>query len=43
MAHILETLASLNTIMLLGLVGCGLTACVSGALVYDVVRLLSAL
>ena len=37
-----ETLARLNTIILLAMIGSGLAACVIGAFVYDVGRLISA-
>jgi len=42
MAHSVEMPASLNTAILFGLIGCGLMACVIGALMYDAGRLLSA-
>ena len=39
---IVEMFSSLNTAILFGLIGCGLVACVIGALMYDVGRLLPA-
>ena len=42
MAHIVEMPASLNTAIMFGLIGCGLMACVIGALMYDAGRLFSA-
>jgi hypothetical protein len=36
-----ETLDRLNTVVMLGLVGSGLAACVIGAFIYDVGRVLS--
>jgi hypothetical protein len=39
MAQIVEMLASLNTAILFGLIGSGLVACVSAALVFDASRL----
>ena len=42
LAHIVEMPASLNTAILFGLIGCGLMACVIGALMYDAGRLFSA-
>ncbi|MGD0024582.1 MAG: hypothetical protein ABSC37_08140 [Xanthobacteraceae bacterium] len=36
-----QTLARLNTAIMFGLIGGGLAACVIGALIYDIGRLLS--
>jgi len=36
-----ETLERLNTVLMLGLIGCGLAVCVLGAFVYDVSRLIA--
>ena len=42
-AHLVDkqTLARLNSAILLGLVGSGLAACVIGAVIYDIGRLIS--
>ncbi len=37
-----HTLARVNTVLMLGLIGTGLAACVFGAVIYDVGRLFSA-
>ena len=37
-----HTLARVNTVLMLGLIGTGLAACVFGAVVYDLGRLFSA-
>jgi hypothetical protein len=37
-----HTLARVNTVLMLGLIGTGLAACVFGAAIYDVGRLFSA-
>jgi hypothetical protein len=37
-----QTLALVNTILMLGLIGTGLAACVFGAVIYDVGHLFSA-
>jgi hypothetical protein len=37
-----HTLARVNTVLMLGLIGSGLAACVFGAVIYDVGRLFSA-
>jgi len=48
MAHLAKvhlvkhTLARVNTVVMLGLIGTGLAACVFGAVVYDLGRLFSA-
>jgi hypothetical protein len=49
MAHLVDkvhldrhTLARVNTVLMLGVIGTGLAACVFGAVVYDVGRLFSA-
>ena len=36
-----QTLARVNSFLMLGLIGTGLAACAFGAIVYDVVRLFS--
>ena len=49
MAHLVDkvhldrhTLARVNTVLMLGLIGTGLAACVFGAVVYDLGRLFAA-
>jgi hypothetical protein len=49
MAHLVDkvhldrhTLARVNTVLMLGVIGTGLAACVFGAVVYDVGRLFAA-
>ena len=37
-----HTLVRVNTVLMLGLIGTGLAACVFGAVIYDVGRLFSA-
>ena len=43
-AHLVDkhTLARVNNVLMLGLIGTGLAACVFGAVVYDLGRLFSA-
>jgi len=43
-AHLVDkhTLARVNTVLMLGLIGTGLAACAFGAIVYDVGHLFSA-